>query len=231
MSPATRAVRRSLASQPFGSADWGTVATTHQKIEQGARSREALLDAAIELIADGGYTATGVDAIAKRSGVVKSALYWHFGSKDGLLVAALERTAREWVAELEAAVVLDAGPNERLENLIQHVRHLFYSPERIRLILSALIERGSENKEVREGVARILSIMRDAIARGMQVLPVAPERIEGLAALALENLLGMFFDYFADPNPDLLERRLKVFRKMLILFVQYELENPTTPAA
>src|SRR5882724_9074046 len=100
------------------------LATTHQKIEQGARSREALLDAAIELIADGGYTATGVDAIARRSGVVKSALYWHFGSKDGLLIAALERTAREWVAEFEASVVVKAEPAQRLENMLGHVRKL-----------------------------------------------------------------------------------------------------------
>jgi AcrR family transcriptional regulator len=203
------------------------VATTHQKIEQGARSREALLDAAIELIADGGYTATGVDAIAKRSGVVKSALYWHFGSKDGLLVAALERTAREWVTEFEAAVVLKAEPAQRLENLVQHVRDLFYNrPERVRLILSALIERGPENREVREGVARILSIMRDAIARGMEVLPIAPERIQGMAALALEALTGIFFEHFAELDPELLEKRLKVFRKMLTLFVEYEIKNP-----
>src|SRR5258706_6734536 len=139
------------------------LATTHQKIEQGARSREALLDAAIELIADGGYTATGVDAIARRSGVVKSALYWHFGSKDGLLIAALERTARDWVAEFESQVVIQAEPAQRLENLFTHVRNLFYHrPERIRLILSALIERGPENEEVRVGVARILGVMRDA---------------------------------------------------------------------
>jgi AcrR family transcriptional regulator len=202
------------------------VATTHQKIEQGARSRDALLDAAIELIADGGYTATGVDAIARRSGVVKSALYWHFGSKDGLLVAALERIAREWVAEFEAAADLEAGPAKRLENLLQHVRDLFYGrPERVRLILSALIERGPENKEVREGVARILSVMRDAIARGMQVLPVPRERIEGLAALALETLTGMFFDYFSDPSPELLEGRLEEFRKMLTVLVEHELAS------
>ena len=106
---------------------------------------------------------------------MKSALYWHFGSKDGLLIAALERTAREWVAEFEAAVVIEAEPLQRLENLLQHVRDLFYErPERVRLILSALIERGAENEEVREGVARILSVMRDAIARGMSVLPIPP---------------------------------------------------------
>jgi AcrR family transcriptional regulator len=204
------------------------VATTHQKIEQGARSREALLDAAIELIADGGYTATGVDAIAKRSGVVKSALYWHFGSKDGLLVAALERTAGEWVSEFEASVVLNAEPAQRLENLLQHVRDLFYNrPERVRLILSALIERGPENKEVRDGVARIWCVMRDAIARGMSVLPIPPDRIEGLAALALESLTGVFFEHFANPDPELLERRLKVVRKMLALLVEHEIKSPS----
>jgi len=202
------------------------LATTHQKVEQGARSREALLDAAIELIADGGYTATGVDAIARRSGVVKSALYWHFGSKDGLLIAALERTAREWVAELEASVVVEAEPAQRLENLLQHVRTLFYErPERIRLILSALIERGPENEDVREGVAQILSVMRDAIARGMSVLPIPAERVHGLATLALEVLTGAFFEYVANPDPALLEQRLKVIRKMLALFVEHEIKH------
>jgi AcrR family transcriptional regulator len=202
------------------------VATTHQKLEQGARSREALLDAAIELIADGGYTATGVDAIARRSGVVKSALYWHFGSKDGLLVAALERTAREWVSELEAAVVVDAEPAQRLENLLQHVRDLFLDrPERIRLILSALIERGAENEEVRQGVARILSAMRAAIARGMSVLPIPEYRIEGIATIALQTLSGAFIEYFSNPDPDFFESRLKVIRKMLALFVDSELKR------
>ena len=208
------------------------MATTHQKVEQGARSREALLDAAIELIADGGYTATGVDAIARRSGVVKSALYWHFGSKDGLLIAALERTAREWVAEFEASVVVEAEPEQRLENLLQHVRNLFYErPERIRLILSALIERGPENEEVREGVARILSVMRDAIARGMSVLPMPPERVQGLATLTLQVLTGAFFEYLANPDPKLLEQRLKVIRKMLALFVEYEIKHTNGSAA
>ena len=202
------------------------MATTHQKIEQGARSREALLDAAIELIADGGYTATGVDAIARRSGVVKSALYWHFGSKDGLLIAALERTAREWVAEFEASVVVKAEPAQRLENMLQHVRNLFYErPERVRLILSALIERGPENEEVREGVERIMAVMRDAIARGMGVLPIPAERAYGLAALALQILTGAFLDYFANLDREVFEQRLKVIRKSIALFVEYEIKR------
>ena len=203
------------------------MATTHQKLEQGARSREALLDAAIELIARGGYTATGVDAIARRSGVVKSALYWHFGSKEGLLVAALERTAADWVAELESAVIGAATPEERLENLIERVRELFVDrPDRVRLILSALIERGGNNEEVRAGVARILGVMRSAIARGMApVIPIPEDRVEGLAALTLQTLAGAFIDYFADPDRESLESRLRVIRKMVALLAESEIEQ------
>lgn len=207
------------------------MATTHQKLEQGARSREALLDAAIDLIAEGGYTATGVDAIARRSGVVKSALYWHFGSKDGLLVAALERTAREWVSEFEAAVVETAEPAQRLENLVERVRHLFLDkPERVRLIMAALIERGATNDEVREGVARILDVMRGAIARGMGVLPIPTYRIDGIATLTLETLAGAFLDHYSDPKPEVFEQRLKVIRKMVALLVAHELNGAARPS-
>jgi AcrR family transcriptional regulator len=208
------------------------VATTHQKVEQGARSREALLDAAIELIAEGGYTATGVDAIARRSGGVKSALYWHFGSKDGLLVAALERTAREWVSEFEAAITESSDARERLEGLVERVRDLFLErPDRVRLILSALIERGVTNDEVRQGVARILDVMRTAIAGGMSVLPIPEERREGIATLVLQTLAGAFVDYFADPKLDTFEQRLKVIRKMLALMVESELERAAAEAS
>jgi AcrR family transcriptional regulator len=125
-----------------------------------------------------------------------------------------------------------AEPAQRLENMLQHVRNLFYDrPDRIRLILSALIERGPENEEVREGVARIMGVMRDAIARGMSVLPMPPHRVHGLATLALQVLTGAFLDYFSNPDPALFEQRLKVIRKMLALFVEHEIKQQMNGAA
>ena len=179
------------------------MATTHQKVEQGARSREALLNAAIELIADGGYTATGVDAIARRSGVVKSALYWHFGSKDGLLIAVLKRTAREWVGGVRGG----GGGGGRAGAAPREIRFSTCAisstngPSGYRLILSALIERGPENEEVREGVARILSVMRDAIARGMSVLPMPPERVHGLGDARAPGADGRVLRILLQPGP------------------------------
>jgi AcrR family transcriptional regulator len=64
---------------------------------EGRDAREALLDAALAVFAERGYRDATVDAIAERAGFSKGALYWHFKSKDELLVALLdERLDRPW---------------------------------------------------------------------------------------------------------------------------------------
>ena len=50
-----------------------------------ARSRASLLEAATDLLVDGGPRAVTVDAVSERSGVAKSTLYRHFPSRDDLV--------------------------------------------------------------------------------------------------------------------------------------------------
>ena len=52
---------------------------------------EHLIDTAIELFAEHGYHATGIDTILAKSGVSKKTLYRHFRSKDELILAALKK--------------------------------------------------------------------------------------------------------------------------------------------
>lgn len=58
--------------------------------EQGERTRAAIVTAAVELFGVHGYRATSLSQIAKRAGVVQSALHHHFGGKDQLLDAVLK---------------------------------------------------------------------------------------------------------------------------------------------
>lgn len=53
--------------------------------------REHLIDTAIDLFAERGFHATGIDTILERSGVSKKTLYRHFRSKDELILAALKK--------------------------------------------------------------------------------------------------------------------------------------------
>jgi AcrR family transcriptional regulator len=58
-----------------------------------ARTRAAVLDAATELLVDGGPNAVTVDAIVTRSGVAKSTIYRHWESRDEILLAVFETCA------------------------------------------------------------------------------------------------------------------------------------------
>lgn len=57
----------------------------------GRRKRAQIIDSAVELFAQQGFTATSLSEIAAHVGLSKSTLIHHIGSKDALLAAVLER--------------------------------------------------------------------------------------------------------------------------------------------
>ena len=59
------------------------------------RTRDALLDAAIEEFYGDRWAKTSLEALAARAGVTKQTLLRHFGSKDGLLMQAMVRGASQ----------------------------------------------------------------------------------------------------------------------------------------
>jgi AcrR family transcriptional regulator len=67
---------------------------TRRRIPAGER-RVRLLDAAVEVFAEHGYTAAKMQDIATRAGVVPSVLYDHFGSKRELHITLLELHAAQ----------------------------------------------------------------------------------------------------------------------------------------
>jgi AcrR family transcriptional regulator len=79
-------------------------------------ARERILAAAYELFSRDGIRAVGIDAIIARSGVARMTLYRHFGSKDDLVLAFLERREELWTKDwLQAEVEQRASdPRERL---------------------------------------------------------------------------------------------------------------------
>jgi AcrR family transcriptional regulator len=72
------------------------MATSTEPLISGS-ARERLLDATEALIYTGGIHATGVDAIVRQSGTARKSFYTHFGSKDALVAAALERRDERWM--------------------------------------------------------------------------------------------------------------------------------------
>jgi AcrR family transcriptional regulator len=68
---------------------------TDLRIERGRATRERLVEAGRELFGQHGYDGTSIEAILKRAGVRRGALYHHFESKKALFDAVLDRVVSD----------------------------------------------------------------------------------------------------------------------------------------
>jgi AcrR family transcriptional regulator len=81
--------------------------------------RERLLDAARGLLAEGGYAAASVSALAERAGVATGSVYNHFGSKQELLAAVFRHIAGHELTAVREAVDARDDAAARLRALVE----------------------------------------------------------------------------------------------------------------
>jgi len=93
--------------------------------DQEMRARRRLIEAAIQIFDRKGYAASSVREIAEAAGVTKPVVYYHFGSKEGLLVAILDEAVRDFSSTIDAAVARAGTARERMVRLCEDVYGLF----------------------------------------------------------------------------------------------------------
>jgi len=93
-----------------------------------AGTRQRILDAAEELFAEKGIAATSLRALTKAARVNLAAVHYHFGSKEALLDAVLERRAQ--AANLERIASLDRleAPNAAAAPGVEEILSAFVLP-------------------------------------------------------------------------------------------------------
>lgn len=80
----------------------------------GQTTRERLLGAALELLAEGGNNAASVVAITERAGFAAGTLYRHFASKEELLVELFREICSREIEAMQAAASAHDDPSEQL---------------------------------------------------------------------------------------------------------------------
>jgi AcrR family transcriptional regulator len=188
-----------------------------RKQQQGEQSRELILDATERLMATRGFAATSINDIRKACGLPPSSIYWHFGSKEGVLAAVMERGANRFFAAIPTSEDVE-GQLAVLSTLqSQH-------PDFLRLFYMLSLER-SDDPAVAAVVRRVrdtaIGRFRDAIT---QLLPTdappskAERVVTELTALAVALSDGMFFAGHLEPDTDVerMYRRLSAAVTALI---------------
>jgi AcrR family transcriptional regulator len=192
--------------------------------QQGEQSRELILDATERLMATRGYAATSINDIRTACGLPPSSIYWHFGSKEGVLAAVMQRGADRFFA----AIPTSAGVEGQLAVLSSlQSQH----PDFLRLFYMLSLERNND-----PAIAAVIRRVRDtAIARFRdaitQLLPAdappskADRVVPELAAVAVALSDGVFFADHLEPDGTDVERMYRRLFQAVTALVPVLLEE------
>jgi AcrR family transcriptional regulator len=158
---------------------------TEQKVEKPRLSAEDWAMAALDVIAEQGLAAVAVEPLARRLGVTKGSFYWHFPSREALLVAALERwekTEQETVfGQMEAL----PDPRVRLQKLFQLVAH----EPKTHIIYSELLK-ALDHPVVKPVLGRVSVRRMDYLAASFRQAGMARLDAQNRARLAYAAYVG-----------------------------------------
>ena len=82
-------------------------------------SQERILDAALSSFAGRGFEATSLDGLAGVLGLTKQTILHHFGSKDGLLVAVMDRAVAEVGAVIDESLARGRSRATAMETVVR----------------------------------------------------------------------------------------------------------------
>jgi AcrR family transcriptional regulator len=141
--------------------------------QQAAKSTTAdrLLDAASELMIERSSIEVSLSDIAQKSGANAALVKYHFGNKDGLLLALLARDAATEMSNLEYLLAQPVTPTEKLKLHIAGVIRAYHRfPYMNRLIHYLLHESSHEaaDEVSKFFVAPLLDFHRRLLAQGIK---------------------------------------------------------------
>ncbi|MEA2480625.1 MAG: hypothetical protein QOJ07_2547 [Thermoleophilaceae bacterium] len=153
-------------------------------------TRERILTAALDQLADGGYASASIQAVARRAGVATGSVYRHFESKSALFAEAFRRAARRELDVFEDVTAADGRPAaERVGAAVEaFARRALAEPIRAYALLAEPVDPAVEAERLvfRRGYRDVLvAVMEQGIAGGE-----LPPHDTGTAGAALVGAIG-----------------------------------------
>ncbi|MBW3603915.1 MAG: TetR/AcrR family transcriptional regulator [Actinobacteria bacterium] len=131
-------------------------------------TRNRIIDAARRCFYRHGITATGVDTLAEEAGVSKRTLYNHFGSKDGLITAYLQRRETRWRRRLAAR--LEDVSDDPIERVLAYVDGYADPPDDQEFRGCAMINAAAELVDDQHPALGVIRGSLDNIERGIETI-------------------------------------------------------------
>ena len=186
------AVRPARAAAPLASTSASARRPAGAREISALATRENILRAAIAVFAEHGFSGARVEKISTAAGSVDRMIYYYFGNKEGLFVAALEEIYRRFNAAEAGLALNEDEPVESLRAVIGFALDYYRKhPEFINLLNSENLHRGvhtARSPRLREysspAIGVIARLLRSGVAKGVFRADVAARDLYLLIAAA-----------------------------------------------
>lgn len=169
----------------------GDAAMGTRRTEKACATRRQLLDAALEVIGEKGYSAATVDEIVEVAGVSKGVAYYHFKSKAAMAESILEDGIGRIVAGFECIAAEAPTAADALTGMIElFASGIFENKAFGRFFVSELWREGRVWSDAMRGYERrLLDVLEGQIARGQREGCIRPEIDPAFEAVALVGMV------------------------------------------
>ena len=163
----------------------------------GTNRKKAILDAAVDLFADNGFSAASTLAVAKKAGVAEGLIFHYFKSKKGILIHILDEIYQLYVTELEKILSQPESGLRIVEKMA--LCHFDLRATKIKefQVLSRDIPSGimdpdsPEYKKINRHINDVLKIFRQAILIGQKDGSIRTGAPDEMALMVRGALLGI----------------------------------------
>lgn len=189
-----------------------------------------MLEAAVAEFAQFGLAGARVDRIARRAGINKQALYYHYGSKEGLYRAALTFVYGQFQAGERARIPPGLDPAAAMARLVAAIfEHVRATENATALIAYENRQQGAHltgpvRRQIHASVIPIITAIRSTLRRGQRT-GAFRRNVSGIRLYMSIFAMGMFFfanvhTLSATSGKDLLkESEIRAWKRHLIDFV------------
>lgn len=175
--------------------------------QRSAETRARLLDATIECLVRYGYSGTTTPRVAEMAGVTRGAQVHHFGSKNDLVMAALQHLAARRTAAVAGKVADLAGSEDPVGDVLDLLWELHQGPMFIAAV--ELWVAGRTDPALGREVAKFESIVATNLMTAVSEL--VPQQIQkqmlDFLYTAMDALRGILISSFVDNDPTRARRR------------------------
>jgi AcrR family transcriptional regulator len=170
------------------------------RARQAAQTRRTIIDAAIKLFGERGWAATTLPLVAAEAGTAVDTIYSAFGTKSGLLMAAVDLAIvgdDDPTAMVDRPELASFAKGRRVERLRTGVRFTIGVYARSLPILKALREAAASDEVARARLAQYDDDRRNVMIAGLAFIlgsPAPDELVDAIWALVSPEVYTMLIE-------------------------------------